>query len=298
MPRTGNASAFRSSSACAGRRATPVLDAFDRGASRTTRRAELAAALDEIGHITRLRLVDRVDGAGAPVVAGQLSTHVLDTYHGQPARRSRSNCSSRTIRPGPGSPSQEPIATAAPTSRCCRTVRCGSGPTSCCSISETNFAARGASRRRARSLTWSGPVWHRGTGGDLSCSAGREPLELFDLSRQLTAAACPSIASCEPGCFCVSGTAQMAAAICGSGHFRTAVTRLWRHARTTSLELPARTPARLQHRLRNSLMLATQTLQSASPRDALRRGPLLVDHRPYVQRVQGNVGELVHRLEG
>ena len=47
--------------------------------------AELAAALAEIGHITRLRLVDRVEGAGAPAVTGRLSTHVLDTYHGRPA---------------------------------------------------------------------------------------------------------------------------------------------------------------------------------------------------------------------
>jgi 2-oxo-4-hydroxy-4-carboxy-5-ureidoimidazoline decarboxylase len=61
-----------------------VLDAFERRL-RNDIDAELAAALDEIGHITRLRLVDRVDGAGAPVVAGRLSTHVLDTYHGRPA---------------------------------------------------------------------------------------------------------------------------------------------------------------------------------------------------------------------
>jgi len=61
-----------------------VLDAFERRL-RNDVDAELAAALEEIGHITRLRLVDRVDGAGAPVVAGRLSTHVLDTYHGRPA---------------------------------------------------------------------------------------------------------------------------------------------------------------------------------------------------------------------
>jgi 2-oxo-4-hydroxy-4-carboxy-5-ureidoimidazoline decarboxylase len=61
-----------------------VLDAFERRLGNDGD-AELAAALDEIAHITRLRLVDRVEGAGAPVVTGRLSTHVLDTYHGRPA---------------------------------------------------------------------------------------------------------------------------------------------------------------------------------------------------------------------
>ncbi len=46
---------------------------------------EFAAALDEIGHITRLRLVARVEGPGAPKTEGRLSTHVLDTVTGKPA---------------------------------------------------------------------------------------------------------------------------------------------------------------------------------------------------------------------
>lgn len=46
---------------------------------------ERAAALDEIGHITRLRLVDLVEGPGAPKVHGRLSTHVLDVSSGKPA---------------------------------------------------------------------------------------------------------------------------------------------------------------------------------------------------------------------
>jgi 2-oxo-4-hydroxy-4-carboxy-5-ureidoimidazoline decarboxylase len=61
-----------------------VLDAFERRLGHHAD-AELAAALEEIGHITRLRLVDRVEGAGVPAVTGRLSTHVLDTYHGRPA---------------------------------------------------------------------------------------------------------------------------------------------------------------------------------------------------------------------
>jgi 2-oxo-4-hydroxy-4-carboxy-5-ureidoimidazoline decarboxylase len=47
--------------------------------------AEREQALAEIGLITRLRLVDRVDGPGKPVTTGRLSTHVLDTLAGRPA---------------------------------------------------------------------------------------------------------------------------------------------------------------------------------------------------------------------
>ncbi|MGL4635612.1 MAG: 2-oxo-4-hydroxy-4-carboxy-5-ureidoimidazoline decarboxylase [Beijerinckiaceae bacterium] len=47
--------------------------------------AELATALSEIGHITRLRLVAKVDGPGMPKTDGRLSTHVLDTLSGKPA---------------------------------------------------------------------------------------------------------------------------------------------------------------------------------------------------------------------
>ncbi|HSI42507.1 MAG TPA: 2-oxo-4-hydroxy-4-carboxy-5-ureidoimidazoline decarboxylase [Xanthobacteraceae bacterium] len=61
-----------------------VLDAFERRLG-NDRPAELAAALAEIGFITRLRLVERVEGPGVPQVAGRLSTHVLDTHLGRPA---------------------------------------------------------------------------------------------------------------------------------------------------------------------------------------------------------------------
>jgi 2-oxo-4-hydroxy-4-carboxy-5-ureidoimidazoline decarboxylase len=46
---------------------------------------EIEAALTEIGFITRLRLVDKVAGPGAPHVAGHLSAHVLDTVRGRAA---------------------------------------------------------------------------------------------------------------------------------------------------------------------------------------------------------------------
>jgi len=47
--------------------------------------SERAAALHEIGLITRLRLVTKVDGPGKPKTDGRLSTHVLDTATGRPA---------------------------------------------------------------------------------------------------------------------------------------------------------------------------------------------------------------------
>jgi 2-oxo-4-hydroxy-4-carboxy-5-ureidoimidazoline decarboxylase len=46
---------------------------------------EFQTALDEIGLITRLRLVAIVDGPGKPRTDGRLSTHVLDTMDGKPA---------------------------------------------------------------------------------------------------------------------------------------------------------------------------------------------------------------------
>ncbi len=47
--------------------------------------AEMSAALDEIGFISRLRLTAKVMGPGMPVTTGRLSTHVLDTVRGLPA---------------------------------------------------------------------------------------------------------------------------------------------------------------------------------------------------------------------
>jgi 2-oxo-4-hydroxy-4-carboxy-5-ureidoimidazoline decarboxylase len=46
---------------------------------------EKAIALAEIAAITRLRLVAKVSGPGAPKTDGRLSTHVLDTVSGRPA---------------------------------------------------------------------------------------------------------------------------------------------------------------------------------------------------------------------
>ena len=47
---------------------------------------ERTRALEEIGLITRLRLVAKVDGPGLPQTTGRLSTHVLDLAAGRPAQ--------------------------------------------------------------------------------------------------------------------------------------------------------------------------------------------------------------------
>jgi 2-oxo-4-hydroxy-4-carboxy-5-ureidoimidazoline decarboxylase len=47
---------------------------------------EIAAAIDEVHFITRLRLVAAVSGPGTPRTTGHLSTHVLDTGRGRPAK--------------------------------------------------------------------------------------------------------------------------------------------------------------------------------------------------------------------
>jgi len=72
------------------RRHTPdsILDNFERRLANDTE-AERTAALQEIGHITRLRLVEAVEGPGKPRTDGRLSTHVLDTVSGKPAARVR-----------------------------------------------------------------------------------------------------------------------------------------------------------------------------------------------------------------
>ena len=68
------------------RRHTPdsILRQFERRLAHD-RETEREAALQEIGLITRLRLVALVDGPGVPVTTGRLSTHVLDADKGRPA---------------------------------------------------------------------------------------------------------------------------------------------------------------------------------------------------------------------
>ena len=70
---------------CVRRHTRPSVLAQFRRRLRAAALEEQAAALQEIGHITRLRLVDKVDGPGAPAVNGWLSTHVLDTAAARPA---------------------------------------------------------------------------------------------------------------------------------------------------------------------------------------------------------------------
>ena len=63
---------------------TSILSQLARRAA-NDRDTERAAALREIGHIARLRLVAAVDGPGKPKTDGRLSTHVLNMVSGKPA---------------------------------------------------------------------------------------------------------------------------------------------------------------------------------------------------------------------
>lgn len=70
---------------CARRHTRPSILRALRGRLENGLEQERANALVEIEHIGRLRLVDRVTGAGVPNVVGRVSTHVLDTHAGRPA---------------------------------------------------------------------------------------------------------------------------------------------------------------------------------------------------------------------
>ena len=70
---------------CVRRQTPPFVLRRLEARSGNTPEQELAAALAEIGYITRLRLIDRVTGPGMPKTAGHLSAHVLDTARGKAA---------------------------------------------------------------------------------------------------------------------------------------------------------------------------------------------------------------------
>ena len=73
---------------------------------------------DEIGLITRLRLVALVDGPGTPVTTGRLSTHVLDTVSRPPCPGRQDHAArDRRQRPRRSSRTSSPMPTAAPTRR-------------------------------------------------------------------------------------------------------------------------------------------------------------------------------------
>jgi 2-oxo-4-hydroxy-4-carboxy-5-ureidoimidazoline decarboxylase len=61
-----------------------ILNEFERRLANSLEE-ERQAALREIGLISRLRLVSKVDGPGVPKTDGRLSTHVLDNVTGRPA---------------------------------------------------------------------------------------------------------------------------------------------------------------------------------------------------------------------
>ena len=70
---------------CAARHTAPDVERVLRARLEGDREGELRAAIDEIAHITRLRLIARVHGPGVPGVAGRLSCHVLDVAAGRAA---------------------------------------------------------------------------------------------------------------------------------------------------------------------------------------------------------------------
>jgi 2-oxo-4-hydroxy-4-carboxy-5-ureidoimidazoline decarboxylase len=61
-----------------------ILSGFERRLARDEA-TEFAQAMEEVFHITRLRIAAKVTGEGMPQVNGRLSTHVLDTHAGRPA---------------------------------------------------------------------------------------------------------------------------------------------------------------------------------------------------------------------
>jgi 2-oxo-4-hydroxy-4-carboxy-5-ureidoimidazoline decarboxylase len=61
-----------------------ILTQFERRLAHD-RDGEIAAALVEIGHISRLRVAAAIEGPGKPKTDGRLSTHVLDMVSGKPA---------------------------------------------------------------------------------------------------------------------------------------------------------------------------------------------------------------------
>jgi 2-oxo-4-hydroxy-4-carboxy-5-ureidoimidazoline decarboxylase len=70
---------------CVGRHTRDsILRQFERRAGHQ-KDAEFDSAINEIGLITRLRLVAVVDGPGKPKTEGRVSTHVLDNVRGGPA---------------------------------------------------------------------------------------------------------------------------------------------------------------------------------------------------------------------
>ena len=152
--------------------------------------AEETAALQEIFRITALRLDQRVDAPDRLKVHGRISTHVLDTCSGIPARgvkiellelsderrpphrsrRAQTNHDGRTDTPLIGG---QPV----PIGRYELQFH----------IADYFAGAGTAAGRSAVPRRGAGPVLGRRAGRPLSRAAAGDALELLDLSRQLTA---------------------------------------------------------------------------------------------------------------
>ena len=151
---------------------------------------ERAAALEEIGYITRLRLVEAVDGPGKPKTDGRLSTHVLDTVSGKPAAGVRVVLTERGA-------SAESVLAETATNADGRTDAplIGGAPLRIGTYEiafhiGAYFAAKGiASRASSLPRRGADPLRHRRARGPLPRAALGLALELLDLPRQLSRAA-------------------------------------------------------------------------------------------------------------
>ena len=138
-----------------------ILDNFERRLANSLE-AERAAALEEIGHITRLRLVEAVDGPGKPKTDGRLSTHVLDTVSGKPAAGVKVVLKELgASAEGAAEGDRSPTPTGAPTRRCSAAGRCASAATRSPSTSAPISPRRGGDEPAAVPRRGADPLCHR-----------------------------------------------------------------------------------------------------------------------------------------
>jgi 2-oxo-4-hydroxy-4-carboxy-5-ureidoimidazoline decarboxylase len=130
-----------------------LLDNFERRLANSPE-SERAMALQEIGHIARLRLVEAVEGPGKPKTDGRLSTHVLDTVSGKPAGGVRVVLIELGASATGLLTEAVTMPTAARTSPCWPARRCASAPTRSPSTSAPISPPRGSPPQARRFSTW------------------------------------------------------------------------------------------------------------------------------------------------
>jgi 5-hydroxyisourate hydrolase-like protein (transthyretin family) len=143
--------------------------------------------LQEIGLITRLRLVALVDGPGVPVTTGRLSTHVLDADKGRPCLGVRIALheiggSARALAQGTvtnaDGRTDAPLIAGEP-------LRIGTY--------ELTFHIGRLFLRSRLPRHRADPLLHRRARGPLPCAVARDAVELYDLPGKLTEKDCTVI---------------------------------------------------------------------------------------------------------